>query len=142
MMMMTQTTNSGEFRLSLPLYIELGVTKTKRYYLNLNTYRNLHFQVSNQLKKAFTCAVGKEVNSLPVFKKIRLTYTVYYSNNRLLDVANIGTIVDKFFCDALIALGKIEDDNYLHIPTVTYTHGGVDRDNPRVEVTITKVDDE
>ena len=37
---------------ALPLFIETGVTKKKKQYLNLNLYRNMPFHLNNNLKKA------------------------------------------------------------------------------------------
>lgn len=52
------------------------------------------------------------------------------------DVSNVCCIVEKFFNDALVECGKIEDDNYTIVPTSRYNFGEVDKNNPRVEVVI------
>jgi hypothetical protein len=54
-------------------------------------------------------------------------------------VANICSVVDKFFSDALVNLGYIADDNYQHVLGVQYLFGSVDSKNPRVEVTINPI---
>lgn len=53
-----------------------------------------------------------------------------------MDVSNVCSVVDKFFCDALVEEGRIPDDNYDHIPEIKYIFGEVDKTNPRVDVEI------
>lgn len=67
---------------------------------------------------------------------LHLTYTLYPKTNRLCDTANVCSIHDKFFCDSLVELRHIADDNYIHIPEITYRFGNIDKLNPRVEITI------
>lgn len=77
------------------------------------------------------------IETLPVFSgKVQITYTLYPKTKRLTDVSNVCSVVDKFFCDALVKMGKLEDDNYLFLPKVIYQFGEVDKDNPRVDIEI------
>lgn len=123
---------------SLPISIELGVKKKKNFYINMNGYRNWHHRVANTLKKEYTRQVGKldDFKSLPTFVMCKLTYTIYYPTRRKFDVDNIGAVSGKFFQDTLVHYEKIEDDNYEYIPEIVYKFGGVDKENPRVEVLI------
>jgi len=52
------------------------------------------------------------------------------------DISNVLSIHDKFFCDALVELGKLPDDNYKYIPEVKYVFREVDKLNPRVDIYI------
>jgi len=61
---------------------------------------------------------------------------MYPQTKRLFDVGNVGSVVEKFFLDALVEFGKLEDDNYLFCPEVIYQFGSVDKLNPRIEVHI------
>ncbi len=67
---------------------------------------------------------------------IRLTYTVYPKTRAELDVANVCSVVDKFFCDVFVSEGKIPDDNYKFLKEIDYRYGSVDKLNPRVEIKI------
>ena len=118
---------------NLPLGIKIG---RKNYALNLNIYRNTHFHLLNKMKVEFSGSISAELFSLPKYKWVNLTYTLYPKTNRLCDVANICSIVDKFFCDALVQAEKLEDDNYKFLNQITYKFGKVDKTNPRVEVKI------
>lgn len=117
--------------LELPITIKIG---RKNFALNLNIYRNTHYLTLNRMKVEFGSEVSELISTLPVFKWVNLTYTLYPKTRRLCDVSNICSIVDKFFCDALVNQGKLEDDNYQIVRQVTYKFGQVDKENPRVTV--------
>lgn len=117
--------------LELPITIKVG---RKNFALNLNFYRNAHYQTLNRMKGEFGSEISELISTLPTFKWVNLTYTLYPKTRRLCDVSNICSIVDKFFCDALVNQGKLEDDNYQIVKQVTYKFGQVDKENPRVTV--------
>ena len=123
--------------IDLPIRVPLQTKKSKYFYLNLNIYRNAHFYTLDQAKKIFENMVWSQLDSLPKFKNIELTYILYPGSNQKLDVANICCIVDKFFCDTLVHKGVIEDDNYNVIKKINYLFGKVDKNNPHVNVTLT-----
>lgn len=126
------------YKLTLPLSI--AVSKKKNLGLNLNSYRNTHFHVLNKMKRVYELAIRDMVNELPKFElPITLHYVLFPKTKRLCDVSNVCSIVDKFFCDTLTQQGRIEDDNYQFVPHVSYSFGAVDKENPRVEVTIIEV---
>lgn len=104
--------------------------------LNLNTYRNAHHYTLNAAKVNYKAFISGQISKLPTFNKIRLIYTVFAQSKRKSDVGNMCTVVDKFFSDALVELGKLPDDNYEYIPEVIFRYGDVDKANPRIEITI------
>jgi hypothetical protein len=53
-----------------------------------------------------------------------------------MDLGNVLSVVQKFTEDALVELGLLTDDSYDIISKVEYGFGRVDRENPRVELTI------
>ena len=95
----------------------------KGFSLNLNQYRNAHFYKLNNAKIEYKAI-------------IKLTYVVYPKTSREFDISNVCSIVDKFFSDALVELGKLPDDNFKYIPEISYKIGEKDKDNPRVEIII------
>lgn len=119
--------------IDLPLTIKLG---RKQYALNLNFYRNAYYRTLNDMKVKFTEEITPKILNLPFYKTVSLTYTLYPKSKRLCDVANVCSIVDKFFCDALVKNQKLEDDNYTIVKDVKYQFGEIDKENPRVTVTI------
>lgn len=118
----------------LPLYVH--VTKKKKYYLNLNIYRNSHFHVLNKAKVLFQEEVSPLLKDIPKLEHCYLEYTYFPGSGKARDISNILSIVDKFFSDVLVANSIIDDDNYNIISGVHYLFGKVDKDNPRVEVRI------
>lgn len=115
----------------------VGLSKSKNWILNLNNYRNAHYQTLNKAKVNFKYLVTKEISLLPVFKEISsIEYILYRDSKRHCDVANVCSIVDKFFCDALVEAKKLPDDNYEFLKRISYQWGGI-ADTAFVEIHIT-----
>ena len=82
----------------------------------------------------------EKIYCLPEFKnKIKITYTLFPGSHRKLDLSNVCSIVDKFFCDALTEAKRLPDDNYNFIPEVVYKFGEIDVNNSRVEINIEEI---
>jgi hypothetical protein len=134
-------------KLILPFSVVLPRKKGDRVWiLNLNSYRNTHFQILNQCKIAWKSVVldavehwYKSEGIIPIARMsapYHFTYTAFPGTNRAFDIANVCSVIDKFTCDALQEFGMIGNDNYKSIPEVVYRFGGVDKENPRVELEI------
>lgn len=120
-----------------PLYIRIAKSeKGKKYQLNLNEYRNWHYQVNNSIKKKYCEQMKTQLEGVKLKTPIRLNFTLWRKDKRVGDRANVLAVVEKFFCDALKEYGCIEDDNDGFIAGETYATGGIDRDNPRVDIEI------
>ena len=120
----------------------MGKVKAKNLPLNLNHYRNAHFRLLNNMKIEFKNQVKKQFTGHSKLNTpIQIDYKVFPKTKRKFDVANVLSIVDKYFCDALVEEGLIEDDNCDYLLQVTYSMGVVDKDNPRVEATIREFTD-
>ena len=119
--------------------VSVQVSKNKKFILNLNQYRNAHHHTLDKAKKEFAEIVKPRLVDLPVFDKIRISYYLFAGTAQKCDVANVCSIVDKFFSDCLTATGRIPDDNYDHLTMVAYGWGGVDRGNARVEAIIERL---
>ena len=122
--------------ISLPLRV--AISKNKEFALNLNQYRNAHFHVLNKAKSEFTNIALKLIQEagIPMLAQVTLEYIVYPGTRQLCDVNNICTIVNKFFSDTLVEAKVISDDNYKFVPESRFRFGGIDRENPRVDVVI------
>lgn len=127
-----------EVIITMPLYIEMGVKKKRKFYFNLNQYRNWHYIVSNNVKTAYKDLVTPQLNDLS-FKFIDLQFTLFKGSKRKIDRSNVLCIHEKFFCDALVEAGCLEDDNDEFLNSTLYKTGGIDKDNPRVEIKIIKL---
>lgn len=114
--------------------IKVVASKCKSFILNLNQYRNTHFRVLNNCKINYKADMEQQINKTKFHKKVICIYTVYNKRNIRFDLGNVCCIHQKFFEDALVELGKLEDDNVEFIPLVLYKYGNLDRENPRVEI--------
>lgn len=119
--------------------ISVPISKNTKFSLNLNQYRNAHHHTLNTAKVNFHEIVKKRLVGIPKLDKIRISYILYVKTRQLCDVANITSIVDKFFSDCLTAEGIIPDDNYNHVIMTASGFGGIDKDDPRVDVVIESV---
>lgn len=123
--------------LKLPSSLEQG-KKGKRFYLNLNGYRNAHHHTLNNAKVRFKEQVREMILSLGSagYGRVKFTYRVFPRTWQPADISNICSVVDKFFSDAFVELGYLADDNFKYLPEVIYLFGGISKKNPRVEVTV------
>ena len=125
---------------TIQLPLRVPVSKKKFFPLNLNQYRNAHFQVLDKAKKAFAKEIEPKLVGIPKLKKLALEYVLYPGTSQLCDTNNILSIADKFFSDSLVAQKVIDDDNYTFIADSRFLFGHIDRENPRIEVTIRSPD--
>jgi Holliday junction resolvase RusA-like endonuclease len=142
-------TKMSKVILNLPLdvvyYVRKSDNKQMRFILNLNNYRNTHHRILHQAKEKYENIV---INNLPedakellYGKKVRVSFKYFQSTNRRVDVSNPIAILEKFATDALVKAGVIEDDNYsVLVGSDGWEYGGVDKNNPRCEMTIYTVE--
>ena len=116
-----------------PLRVFVG---KKAIALNLNIYRNLHYQILNKAKVEYKKLIKEQLVGLVFKPPVCITYTYYPPDRRKSDLGNVLPIHSKFFEDALVQLGCLEDDNYKFIDKVIYKFGSIDSSNPRVEIDI------
>lgn len=122
------------YKLNSPIYVP--VSKKKNFALNLNAYRNAHYQVLNKAKHVYKDLMTEQIQTLPKFNEVNIEYILYPRTKRDIDVSNVCCIVDKFFSDALVELNHLPDDNYHFLHWIKYSFGEIDKDNPRVEIII------
>jgi len=126
-------------KLTLPIY---GVVSAKNpnKSLTLNWYRNAHYQSANSAKKRFKKMILPQLLSLDAIEPpIKIRYK-YYAKRKGTDLDNFCSVSRKFFQDALVEAGLIEDDNCDFIVKSSEEYAGIDRQNPRIEVFIEQLD--
>lgn len=117
--------------------IAIPVSKRKKFILNLNNYRSGHYRVLNKAKIEYKEFMKEQIlRHKKKLHKICIIYTVYQPSRRRFDVGNVCSVHQKFFEDALVELGRLEDDKYNYIPMSVFCFGGVDPDNPRVDIEV------
>jgi hypothetical protein len=121
-----------------PLFVMLPRvrTKDKKVLLNLNVYRNLHYISNNQAKEVYKNIMFPQLKGKKFDTPIDLQFELFKARNAKIDRSNVLSVVEKFFCDALVACGCIPDDNDEYIRSSYYRTAGVDKENPRVEIWI------
>ena len=111
--------------------------------MNLNQYRNLHFRVLAQAKRLYSKIVLKlllERQTVIREAPLEVEYLYWHGNNRRHDIMNIISVIDKFAMDSIVDSGVIEDDNTTIIKRYVIEAMGVDKDNPRAEIRIRKME--
>ena len=122
--------------LNSPLYINLS--RTKKFILNLNNYRNMYFRTLNNSKIAYKATMKDQIlDQIPVpLDKIAIQYKVFKGDRRRFDVGNVASIHQKYFEDAIVELGRLPDDRHENVPLTFFSFGGISTEKPRVEITI------
>ena len=114
-------------------------TKFKDFIINLNVYRNTHYQTLNKVKINYKEAVKEQLGQLPSYNKVIIEYKLFPKSQRRTDIGNVTSVHQKFFEDSLVEVGKIIDDSYDHVLMSLQSFGEVDKDNPRVEIRIIEI---
>lgn len=123
---------------SIPLYVY--VSKRKKFNLNLNDYRNTHYQELSKAKNSVETLVLLRLRGSPdISTPAKLTVTLWKEGKRRRDLSNVCSIADKFVCDAMVKSGVIKDDSCDEIVRVEYIYGGIDRNNPRIDIKLESV---
>jgi len=125
-----------KFNTPFAVYLPRVKSKDKRIAMNLNTYRNLHFLVNNQAKKVYKELMKDQLEGLEIETPVEITYQVFKPSKRSLDKMNVVSIASKFFLDAVTEYGCWDDDNDDNVKTEIILPTELDKDNPRVEITI------
>jgi hypothetical protein len=117
-------------------YVMVG---NKKFSLNLNVYRNAHYQTLNKAKIIFKNQLLADYPELSEIKgltgKARISYNIIPNDKRKFDTMNIISVVDKFFLDALVAFGCITDDNYNYIVyNRIFTSIAQSNDNKKIKI--------
>lgn len=110
------------------------VSKRKKFYLNLNNYRNAHYQTKNKAKREFERVVYPILPKIRINTAVKIVYTLFVKDNRRKDLSNVLSIADKFFSDILVEKGIIEDDSLEFVDEVVFRFGGKGEDMILVEV--------
>ena len=118
------------------LLVTAKSSRGKKYYINMNQYRNWRFAVSNAIKVKYKEIVSPQFEGLIINAPIKLTFTLHRNDKRKGDRANVLSIHEKFFCDALVEAGCIPDDNDDFIVSTTYVTGQILPKKGRVIITI------
>lgn len=128
-----------------PMRITLGTKrngKSNDFILNLNTYRNAYFRILNLAKIKYKELIEEQIKDIPKLNEAGIIYIVHKGDKRRFDIGNIASIHQKFFEDAMVEQGHLDDDNFNQLPITVYIAGEIDRDRPRVDIEVYDLDDD
>lgn len=129
-----------EIVFNMPLYV---VLVRKKYYINLNGYRNWHYHLNNVLKQLYSDLVFQQVlenNMQKIDYKVNIDFLLIRGDKRCVDKANVLSIHEKFFCDALVCIGIIEDDNDTIFNRHTYHPTIYRKGSSKVKIVLTRAE--
>lgn len=116
--------------------VEVKISNKRKMILNLNQFRNLYYRYLNLAKIEYKSLMEEQLSTLPKFKKAGIIYVVYKGDKRRFDIGNIVSVHQKFFEDAFVETGHLEDDKAQLLPFYCGTLGRVSDPEPRVEINI------
>ena len=125
---------------TLPVYWKQTVKqKTKVTLLSLNWFRNSFYHQQNSVKKYFSELIKSQLVGVgSIGGQYSVTYTYYYKSS-VSDLGNVCSMASKFFLDALQESELVTNDNVQYCIKEEYLVGGEDKNNPRIEITLTPV---
>lgn len=131
----------SEYKFTLPLSVHLKrkTKKDKKVSININWFRSAHHRHYEEAKKVYSDLMREQIISfdpLPGGSKVRIKYSFYAALNNNPDLDNFVGAAKKFFQDALVNHGFIDDDNVNYIIANSEKYCGIDRRNPRIEATV------
>lgn len=140
--------SNNSLLINAPIYVYLPrKTKAdKKVALNLNTTRNLHYQVHNQVKQQYKTVIKEildntEQSHVKFTRPVRVVFQLYKASNRRSDKHNVIAVVEKMLMDALTDLGVLVDDNDDWIKEELFLETRVDKERPRCTVMIEEIRD-
>lgn len=115
----------------------------KTILVNMNWYRNAHHIEQNDVKKFYSELIEsifemKSINRSLVDFKYEVHYKLYYRST-MCDMPNITAMMSKFVNDTIQELGLVKNDNVKFLVREVHQVAGIDKDNPRCEITIKEV---
>ena len=102
-----------------------------------NPYKGNKMKQDNQ--QIAMWAIRQQLKRLKIEKPIHIHYR-FIEKNRRRDKDNIASFAIKVIQDALVQVEVIKNDGWKEVESFSCTFG-VDKDNPRIEVTIKEVGD-
>ena len=129
-----------EYTFTMPLFIQLAKSvKGKKYHINLNNCLGWHHSTYASLKRKYTALCEEQLKKPKIKTPISIEYVLYRGDKRKIDLANVCSMHDKFFADALRSWGCIPEDSVVELPSITFTFGGYEKGKGRIEIIVREI---
>ena len=116
---------------------ELLNHQEKRWDARLRRYRVFNTEKVKNERMIRKCLMEQGFKNVVFKPPITIKYTIY-AKDRKHDRMNLGSCLDKCFCDALQTLKILHGDGWKEIVGIEFDYF-VDAKNPRAEIEITEV---
>ena len=133
----------SDYKFILPTYLifKLKTKKDRKVSISLNWFRHAHHRDYTKAKNLYCEIMAEQIKQFdPIKGKLKIHYEFYAARNDSPDLDNFVGAAKKFFQDALVKNGLIEDDNVNFITKNSESYSGIDKENPRIEAFITVLD--
>lgn len=105
-------------------------------YLNITTTTKT--KISNILNEIITTPQYADTASFPISYPVNIQAIYYRGDRRRVDLPNLH----EALCDILVKYGILEDDNFNIVASMDGSKVLYDKEHPRTEITITKLEAE
>ena len=116
---------------------ELLNHQEKRYDPRTHRMRVYNTEKVKNERKIRSCLQKQGLDKVRIENPIAIHYMIYAKDKKH-DRQNMGSCLDKCFCDALQTLKIIKNDGWNDIVKLDFDYA-VDSKNPRAEITITEM---
>lgn len=127
----------SDYEFTLPLVVQVGGEKS-RFGVDVNTFKSRDRWAYNKAKKAYCEHMREQLEGFDMIEgQIHVHYEYWKAMDNAPDLDNFVGGAKKFFQDAMVKHGLIEDDNINFITSNSEEYRGLDRENPRIVASIT-----
>lgn len=117
---------------------ELLNHQEKRYDYRTKKMRVFNTEKTKNEKIIRNCLLKQNMGKVRIEKPIAIHYMIYAKDKKH-DRQNLGSCLDKCFCDALQTLKILRNDGWNDIVKIDFDYD-IDSKNPRAEIVITELD--
>ena len=124
-------------KIILPIYYtQVFKTRPEKVWLvGDNAFRNWHYFLKNEVKQYYHMLVGEQIDDTVVKNQYKMFIDLYLKNPAS-DGSNVASRMEKFTLDGLQECGVVVDDNSKYHMGTTWELKGMDKTDPRVEITL------
>lgn len=115
---------------------ELLNHQEKRYDYRTKKMRVFNTEKTKNEKVIRQCLANQGLSKVRIEKPIAIHYKIY-AKDRKHDRQNLGSCLDKCFCDAMQTMKILKNDGWNDIISIIFDYD-IDAKNPRAEITITE----